>query len=291
MTMTQVRIDLRVPTPDGTYIPATGRVKWTPLLRRHVDGTVDYVVLPASFSVWLTTPPPVAEVEPTTTEWCWRVEEYTQAGTVRYVLVPDSVDIVDYGDLTEIDPNTLLPAGSSAVGGLDETALVDKINDPASATHAALIAQVDGEVNTAITNTKAGAPADLDSYAKLAAAIGSDASYSSTVSAALATKVPTTRMVAGKALSADVTITKSDVGLSSVDNTADASKPVSTAQQAAIDAAAASRQQVIYWTGTAWPAIPVHTVPIWLVSTHDAAATSPTSTNLIVGDVWKRRVA
>jgi hypothetical protein len=49
------------------------------------------------------------------------------------------------------------------------------------------------------------------------------------------TAVPNTRTVAGHALSADVTVSKSDVGLSNVDNTADASKPVSTAQQALVD--------------------------------------------------------
>ena len=36
-----------------------------------------------------------------------------------------------------------------------------------------------------------------------------------------------------------ITLTKSDVSLSNVDNTSDTNKPVSTAQQAAIDAAAA----------------------------------------------------
>lgn len=48
-------------------------------------------------------------------------------------------------------------------------------------------------------------------------------------------RVPTTRKVAGHALSADVTLAKSDVGLGNVDNTSDANKPVSTAQQAALD--------------------------------------------------------
>lgn len=48
-------------------------------------------------------------------------------------------------------------------------------------------------------------------------------------------RVPTTRTVAGHALSADVTLTKGDVGLGNVDNTSDANKPVSTAQQAALD--------------------------------------------------------
>lgn len=52
----------------------------------------------------------------------------------------------------------------------------------------------------------------------------------------LAAKVPSTRMVAGKPLSADVTLVKGDVGLGSVDNTSDAAKPVSSATQAALDA-------------------------------------------------------
>jgi hypothetical protein len=51
----------------------------------------------------------------------------------------------------------------------------------------------------------------------------------------LAGKVATTRTVNGHALSADVTVTKSDVGLGNADNTSDANKPVSTAQQTALD--------------------------------------------------------
>jgi len=48
-------------------------------------------------------------------------------------------------------------------------------------------------------------------------------------------KVPSTRTVNGHALSADVTVTKSDVGLGNVDNTSDENKPVSAATQAALD--------------------------------------------------------
>lgn len=48
-------------------------------------------------------------------------------------------------------------------------------------------------------------------------------------------RVPTTRKVAGHALSADVTLVKGDVGLGNVDNTADTDKPVSTAQQTALN--------------------------------------------------------
>lgn len=53
--------------------------------------------------------------------------------------------------------------------------------------------------------------------------------------AAIANFVPTSRTVAGKALSANVTLAKADVGLGSVDNTADSAKPVSTAQQTALN--------------------------------------------------------
>lgn len=52
----------------------------------------------------------------------------------------------------------------------------------------------------------------------------------------LSAYVPTSRTVAGKALTADVTLAKADVGLGSVDNTSDANKPVSTAQQTALNA-------------------------------------------------------
>ena len=54
--------------------------------------------------------------------------------------------------------------------------------------------------------------------------------------AAIANFVPNTRTVAGKALTANVTLAKGDVGLGNVDNTSDANKPVSTAQAAAINA-------------------------------------------------------
>lgn len=53
--------------------------------------------------------------------------------------------------------------------------------------------------------------------------------------AAIANFVPNTRTVAGKALTADVTLAKGDVGLGNVDNTSDAAKPVSTAQQSALN--------------------------------------------------------
>ncbi|MDP9267265.1 MAG: hypothetical protein M3P27_02935 [Acidobacteriota bacterium] len=55
----------------------------------------------------------------------------------------------------------------------------------------------------------------------------------------LSSYVPTTRTVNGHALSSNVTVTKGDVSLGNADNTSDANKPVSTAQQTALDAKAA----------------------------------------------------
>lgn len=48
--------------------------------------------------------------------------------------------------------------------------------------------------------------------------------------------VPTTRTVNSKALSANITINKSDVGLGNVDNTSDLNKPISNATQTALNA-------------------------------------------------------
>ena len=72
------------------------------------------------------------------------------------------------------------------------------------------------------------------------------------LAADLAGKVPTTRTVNGHALTGDVTVAKSDLGLGSVDNTSDADKPISTATQAALDAKVSVAQAVNAQTGTAY---------------------------------------
>ena len=62
--------------------------------------------------------------------------------------------------------------------------------------------------------------------------------------AEFAGKVPTTRKVNGHALTDDITVSKSDVGLGSVDNTSDANKPISTATQTALDAKVPTSRKV-----------------------------------------------
>ena len=63
------------------------------------------------------------------------------------------------------------------------------------------------------------------------AAVGSETAYArgDHVHPSDTSRVPTTRTVNGHALSSDVTVTKSDVGLGNVDNTADANKSVASA--------------------------------------------------------------
>ena len=89
-----------------------------------------------------------------------------------------------------------------------------------------------GFVQQELSILTTGAPALLNTLDELAAALGDDANYASTVTTALSTKAP----LASPTFTGTVSgITKSMVGLGSVDNTADASKPVSTAQQTALD--------------------------------------------------------
>ena len=52
----------------------------------------------------------------------------------------------------------------------------------------------------------------------------------------LAAKVPAARTINGQPLTSNVTLAKGDVGLGNVDNTSDASKPISTLTQAALNA-------------------------------------------------------
>ena len=87
-------------------------------------------------------------------------------------------------------------------------------------------------VKTAVANLVASAPATLDTLNELALALGSDASFSTTVSNAIGLKAPIdnptfTGTVGG--------ITKSMVGLGNADDTSDANKPISTATQSALN--------------------------------------------------------
>lgn len=121
--MTQVVIDIRVPMPDGTTAYPEGRIQWEPT---HRLSTEDHVVLPRPFVVYQNTggvdgegnpvpPGPVTvEVAPTDgAHWAWKVTERIKPWSVRYVVVPDSDEPVNYKDLVDIDPDTLAPTAEN----------------------------------------------------------------------------------------------------------------------------------------------------------------------------------
>jgi len=90
----------------------------------------------------------------------------------------------------------------------------------------------DNAASTAVAAVIDSAPGALDTLNELAAALSDDASYATTITNALALKAP----LASPTFTGTVSgVTKSHVGLGSVDNTSDANKPVSTATQTELD--------------------------------------------------------
>lgn len=104
--MTIVNIDLRL--PDGVT-PAIGTILFTPTRRLHVDGTPDYVMPPAPLPVRLVAGMGSINLIPTDFDWAWVATEKIKGGTRRYFVVPDSETPIDYGDLVEVDPSSLVP--------------------------------------------------------------------------------------------------------------------------------------------------------------------------------------
>ncbi len=88
------------------------------------------------------------------------------------------------------------------------------------------------DVSSAVAAVVNAAPATLDTLAELASALGSDANFSTTVTNSLAAKAPINNPTFTGTVSG---VTKAMVGLGNVDNTSDASKPVSTATQTALN--------------------------------------------------------
>ena len=106
---------------------------------------------------------------------------------------------------------------------------------PADSTNSTQVATT-AYVKSNIANLISSAPATLDTLNELATALGNDANFSTTVTNSIALKAP----LASPTFTGTVSgITKTMVGLGSVDNTADIAKPISTATQTALDLKAA----------------------------------------------------
>lgn len=131
---------------------------------------------------------------------------------------------------------------TSEKGAADGVATLDGSGTIPDAQIPATIArdsEITAAVSAAVDALVAGAPGALDTLNELAAAIGDDADFAGTITAALAGKATSADLTAHTGSTANPhTVTKSQVGLGNVDNTSDANKPVSTATQTALDAKA-----------------------------------------------------
>ena len=127
-----------------------------------------------------------------------------------------------------------LTKASVGLANVDNTADASK---PVSTAQAAAIATAKSEAiadATAQVNAViASAPAALNTLDELAAALGDDASFASTITTSLSSKAPIDSPTFTGTVSG---ITKNMVGLGNVDNTSDSNKPISSLTQTALNA-------------------------------------------------------
>ena len=142
--------------------------------------------------------------------------------------------------------STAQAAADTAVANAASSDATSKANAAQSAAEATASADATSKANAALSSANTytdgavanlidSAPGALDTLNELAAAIGDDANYASTITNSLALKAPIESPTFTGTVSG---VTKTMVGLANVDNTSDANKPVSTAQAAADTAVA-----------------------------------------------------
>lgn len=120
--MTTIHIKLVRPTDTGTT-PCDGAIRLTPIRRYITDHTV---IVPDPFTVDLTNGEATITIPDSDTTICWAVTELpgTPQEYTRYVQVPTTSETLEYTDLIDVNPTTLLPAAVSA-GPLLQIALAD----------------------------------------------------------------------------------------------------------------------------------------------------------------------
>jgi hypothetical protein len=146
-----------------------------------------------------------AQPTTTTTPTNWFVNI---AGSVRQLTAAAFIALLDVTWARKDSPAlTGTPTAPTASPGTNNTQIATTAYADAAATAAA----------NAVVNA---APDALNTLKELADSLGDDANYAATTATALAARALAARTVNGHALTADVTVTKSDVGLSAVTNDA-----------------------------------------------------------------------
>ena len=194
---------------------------------------------------------------PTTTDVLWAdtsvsgVAVVPAGGTTGQMLAKSSGADYDTAWATPVTSSDLALKANLASPTLTGTPLAPTAAAATNTTQIATTAFVRGEV-TALVNS---ATATLDTLGEIATALGNDANLSTTLTTAIGLKAPlasptftgTVTIPSGASISGFAPlaspvftgtvsgVTATMVGLGSVDNTADTSKPVSTAQQTALN--------------------------------------------------------
>jgi hypothetical protein len=184
----------------------------------------------------------------------------SSTGTLASLTTTDKTSLVAALNEVKAGSTGSPPSATTAVQGVIEIATLAEVatgTDTTRAVTAEGVRQERAALKTEILG--AGVPAALDTLDELAAALADDANFASTVTTSLAGKQPLDAdLTAIAALDAStsgaiasdgsgwvkktyaqfktaLSLVKGDVGLGNVDNTSDVNKPVSTAQQTALD--------------------------------------------------------
>lgn len=185
--------------------------------------------------------------------------DITGPGDVLSVNGQTGAVVLDAGDVGA-DPTGSAAAAESDANAYTDTrvtkAVIDALGIDAATLQGSTLAQIQTAITAGIVDS---APGTLDTLNELAAALGDDPNFVTTLTALIGTKQPLdadlTAIAALDSSTAGALVTdgagwirktyaqlktalglvKGDVGLGNVDNTSDANKPVSTAQQTALD--------------------------------------------------------
>lgn len=154
-------------------------------------------------------------------------------------------DVGNVDGVAPLDENALIPDEYIPSTIARDTEIITSYND---LTDKPTIPDLTGYatetyVNSAVSNLVDSAPETLNTLNELAAALGDDPNYATTISTSLGNKLDSSTAASTYAPINSPTftgtvggITASMVGLGNVDNTSDANKPVSTATQTALNA-------------------------------------------------------